>query len=297
MIINLKKHHFLALGIASTLLIASCGGNKNAEHAEHAEEAVDTSGIEELKEDVEKFNYILPSPLQIASLFNKAGLKYNEALLNPLKNQSKYNNEFDRTINIGTYGADLAYALLNNQTQYSLNCLKSIKELSDAIGMGSIYSSENYIVRFKNNINKFDSLVDIFNNLTVDTKAYLAENEKKTSSLLVFAGGWIESMHIATKSIENVDNEKILRRLSEQHVTLEALIKLFEEETDHNEQLDELITDLKSIATIYNECADYKAKMSTAEEGTDVLDFEMSKEEKVKLSAKIAEIRSKTIES
>ena len=288
---------FFASIFIGSLLFVSCSDQKSSEVSDDSIpiiENTDSLELEELEDDVAAINYILPSPLQVATLFNKSGLKYDEKLLNSLNNAPKYQNEFDKTINIGVYSSDLAYALLNNQTQYSLDCLKTIKKLSDEVGIGSVYSGENYMNRFNNNINKFDSLVEIFNNINLDTKSFLAENEKELTGLVIFAGAWIESMYISTQSVQKLMNDKITRRIAEQHVTLSALIKMYEAENDLGDQMKITLEDLRKIESVYNDCSDYRDKKAIDSE-SDVLDFDMTMEEKAKLSSTISEIRNSIV--
>lgn len=279
-------------------LIVACGGNNQGEKQTMSEQ--DSTNMEDLKEDVKSFNYILPSPLQIASMFHKAKLKFNQSIINSPDNASKYNTETKRLLNIGVYGADLAYCLLNNQNQQSLNYLKVEKELSDKIGMGSIYESENMMVRFKNNLNNIDSLNDIISTIQTDSEAYFEENNKRFSALTVFAGAWVESMYISSQSLAANYNEKLALEIAEQHVSLTNLIKLLSEhEESNNEEFKPIMEGLKKIEVAFSTTADYKVQMqkivadSTGEEMP--FDFKLSQDEMKELAKISAEIRTNIV--
>ncbi len=288
----IKKIQLLSLSlcVVSSSVFISCNNESKKEIS--SDSLIDSTNIEELKEDMSTFNYVLPSPLQIASLYHHIGLKFNEKLTNPLSNKSKYNNEFDKTINIGVYSADLAFALLSSENQFALNSLKTIKELSDEIGMGSIYQNGDILTKFKNNVDNMDSLTEIFSNIEVDSKTYLEENEKKNASLTIFAGGFVESIYIATQSTQKINSEKLVSRLSEQIITLNSIVHLLKDEKKTNEKEKHLIELMVQLQNVYMNCADYKAKMAVAEEGEDVSSFSISEQELKNITNEFAKVRN-----
>lgn len=279
----------LTLCVIGSSIFVSCN---NESKKENVSDSIDSTNIEELKEDISTFNYILPSPLQIASLYHHIGLKFNEKLTNPISNKSKYNSEFAKTINIGVYSADLAFAILSNENQFALNGLKTIKELSDEIGMGSIYQNGDVLTKIKNNVDNIDSLTELFSNIEVDSKTYLEENEKKNSSLTIFAGGFVESIYIATQSTQKINSEKLISRLSEQIITLNNLVHLLKDEKKTSQNEKHLIELMVQLQNVYMNCADYKAKMAVAEEGEDVSSFSISDEELKKIRDEFAKVRN-----
>jgi hypothetical protein len=273
------------------MFLFSCGsGNKN--HDNPTQE--DSTTVSNASEELNQFNFILPSPIQIASVFHRAGLKYNEQFTNPVSNKSKYESEFSRAVNIGTYGADMAYGLINEQHQNTLNIMKATKSLSDELGMGSLYEIDHFMERFINNTSKPDSLTPLLLGLQTETEMYLEENHKLHIYALMFAGGWLESMYIATKSIENNKNEKIMKRLAEQRNTLEALLKTLENYEGKDSKITDLKNDFLALNTAFENCADFKAQ-PIEEDGTKPLTFKIALEELQLIAAKISEIRTKII--
>ena len=100
--------------IATGMLLASCG---NETSKEDSVTEADTVATETATVEVEDVSYSLPSPLQIASIFKKSGLKYKDGITSTLKDPSKYTTNLSKALNLGIYSADLSYTVLNKQNQ------------------------------------------------------------------------------------------------------------------------------------------------------------------------------------
>lgn len=283
----------ITVPIIGSVLFFSCNqaGNQNEKNAD------DQLSTEEIIEkDTRSFNYILPSPLQIASIFHRSKLSFNDKLLNNTKNVTKYNTETKRTLNLGVYATDLAYCLLNSQNQLSLTYLKTTRDLADKIGMSSVYNTQELVERFQKNINNVDSLTDILSTIQSESKAFLEENERRFTALSIFTGAWVEAIYIATKSIENRFNEKIMKEIAEQHISLRNLIKLLNEHPESKQpEFNDILSKLNEINAVYEQSADYKAK--PIEEGEEMpFEFNMTPEETKVLGAKVTELRNLIID-
>jgi hypothetical protein len=244
----LKKLFSLSL-IISTLpiLFSSCGSDVTKEQAI-------LSLDEENEEDTnaeDQITYILPSPLQIASIFKKSGMAYISGLANNPDNTNKYTGSFNKALAMGVYSADLAYTVVNKQTQESLNYLKTVRELANGVGLSSIFDSDNFLARFEKNIGNEDSLAYIISDLQIDMDAYLEENEKEHIAILIFAGAWTESVFLGSKTIENNSNQKVSNRLGEQFIVLGNLIKALQSEQKSSEKIPALITDFQAIHDLF----------------------------------------------
>ena len=292
---SLKK----SLLIIPMALLVACGGGEKKDEKQTLVVA-DSTKTEQLNEDENTMSYILPSPMQIASLFHKAKLKYNEKLLNPISNASSYGTETRRTLNIGIYGADMAYCIINNQGDKALAYIKAMKELSDKIGMGTIYDNDDILNRFQKNINNVDSLTDIISTIQTDSEMYLEENDKKFEALEIFAGGWVEALYLAGKSVEKNYSEKIARSIAEQHVALRNLIKLLsDQDRSKNEEFQTVLNGLKEINSIFESTPGYaksKAELNTEEDTEIPFVFDLTKEEVSKLASKCEEVRTKIVQ-
>ena len=77
--------------------------------------------------------YSLPSPLETAMLIKNAGAEYNEGLMNPTENTSRYITSKSKALNLGIYSTDLSYASLFDQTQATLSYIEAAKEMADGL--------------------------------------------------------------------------------------------------------------------------------------------------------------------
>ena len=234
---------------ASLLILSSCGNSDNQE--ENAASMQDTASIisKDAVNPTRDFFYSLPSPLLMAKIFKKTGLKYVEGVANSPDNVLKYSSIHSKTLNLGVYSADLAYTVLNKQPQQAARYMEAVKRLSDDLGMSSLFDSDDYLNRFKNNINNEDSLVTIVCQLKGEMDMFMKDNEKEKQTLLIFIGAWVENMYIATQLTKEANKEKIAARIAEQKHILNSLMNVSANfQTDEEfKDLYQKLTSLKSL--------------------------------------------------
>lgn len=266
----------MALAFIAGTFLQSCGGS-HEDNTETIEEApVEEVVVETIEDDV---TYMLPSPLQVVSLFKNAGLEYVGGITNPKENVNNYNSKYYQKLNFGVYAADMAYAITNNQSQESINYLNAIRELSEKIWMTDVINSIGVAERLEKNVGNEDSLVSIMADLQMQLDDYLDENGSSYTGSVIFAGAWIETMFLALNGNNN-DNEKLTSRLSEQNFIVENII-LAVKQANENKEYDDLITSLEGIHSHFSELT----------EGNKVL----SSEKIESLKAAIIELRTNII--
>lgn len=256
----MKKLSFkiMALALVAGTFLQSCGGSHD-ENTETTEETpVEEVVIETIEDDV---TYMLPSPLQVVSLFKNAGLEYVGGITNPKENVNNYNSKYYQKLNFGIYAADMAYAITNNQSQESINYLNAIRELSEKIWMTDVINSIGVAERLEKNVGNEDSLVSIMADLQMELDDYLDENGSSYTGSVIFAGAWIETMFLALNGNNN-DNEKLTNRLSEQNFIIENIILAVKQANEDNEY-DELIVSLEGIHSHFSELAGDTKVLST----------------------------------
>src|ERR1700741_4419838 len=125
----------LLLPGAVLLILNSCSNEAKNTETEHLLSKADSTIEATVAEDLKEVTITLPSPLQLANIFKKSGLKYKTGIGNSPKNATKYNNSnFIRAVNLGIYSTDLAYALMNKQFDESKSYLKACQDLSTGLG-------------------------------------------------------------------------------------------------------------------------------------------------------------------
>lgn len=211
--------------VASLFTLSACGTANQEDTATVAEDSTATA-ISDSTTPTQDFFYSLPSPLLMAKVFRKTGLKYMEGVANSPDNVSKYSSVQSKTLNLGVYSADLAYTILNKQSQQASRYMESVKRLSDELGMSSLFDSDDYLNRFKNNLNNEDSLINVVCQLKAEMDVFMKDNDKEKQTLLIFIGAWVENMYIATQMTKESNKEKVAARVAEQKYILNNLMNV-----------------------------------------------------------------------
>lgn len=276
----------IALG-ATALILTACGGGKEADAGEgidtDAVVAKDTTPV--TVDDTTKFKFDfaianIPSPANSMQELGNWGVAYDNSILNNPKNVSKYTTEYQRSINLGVYNIDMAYAMVNEKGPDVLQYMKNILVISDALGLkGAVDMMVGK--RAESNLNSKDSLFAILDEIFVKSDSYLRTNERLYTAATVFAGSWLESLYLTCKINEQISDpalkEKAHKHLWEQRFHLGNLIGLLGDYKDKKECA-ELIKDLKPI----------HEEISSVKQSSDLTD------EKFKsISAKIYALRNK----
>lgn len=248
-------HKFIALSVAASLLTA-CGGSKEAdataESADSATVVKDTTPVTVNDTTKFKFDFTIaniPSPANSMQELGTWGVAYDNSILNSPKNASKYTTEYQRSINLGVYNIDMAYAMVNEKGPDVLQYMKNILMISDELGLkGAVDMMIGK--RAESNLNSKDSLFRILDEIFVKSDSYLRTNERVYTAATVFAGSWLESLYLTCKINEQLTDpklkEKARKHLWEQRLHLGNLINLLGDYKDKEECAD-LIKDLKPI--------------------------------------------------
>lgn len=292
---NLQKTIKYTLAVSTVALLISCGGNDTKDQPNETQTPTDSIAEEET-EEVESISYNLPSPLQIASIFKKSGLKYIEGVTNSQKDPSKYTSNYSKSLNLGVYGTDLAYCVLNKQSQEALSYMKSSTQLANALGMGSIFEEGGYVKRFEKNINSEDSLRYIIAELQMSTDTYLEDNEQQQISAIAFSGAWIEAMHIGSKVFEKSKTQGLNNKISEQMTILSKIINVLKSHEAKEAGITALVADLNVLLSTYDGFESVKAsKVASGDEGSFGEVVELKEAETTELIKKIFELRAKFV--
>jgi len=271
----------ITLKLSILLILASllyaCGGDSEEVIAEEViiEETIDDSS--------DNIDYVLPSPLQIAELFKNSGLTYIGDLTSPKEKVDNFNSKYDQKLNFGVYSADMAYCIMNNQTQESINYLSTLRNLSEKLWMTDVLNSVGLSERLEKNVGNDDSLTYIMADLQMQLDDYLDENGMGYTGSIVFAGAWIETMYLGAKVNQSNSNEKLISRISEQAVVLNSLIKSIKQ-NDEDKKFSDLILDLEKINSHFKGFNDESEEV-----------FTLTEDQVKNLSADIIEIRTKVV--
>jgi hypothetical protein len=284
---------FSALAVI-TLVFYSCTANQDKDSG-----SKDTSSSESPSKAMagQSVAYNFPSALQIASLFKKAGLQYMQGIANKPKESSKFNSTFSKSLNLGIYGADLAYCVLSKQSQEANDYVKATTELASDLGMNRIFNEGQFVQRFEKNISNEDSLRDIITELQMETDTYLQDNDQMQISAIAFSGAWIEVMYLGAKSFEQSKGKGISDKIAEQMIVLSKIIEVLKSHEKKESGIAGLVKDLDGLLVAYNGLDSVKkSKAEIKEEDSGVI-ISLTEDETGVLTKNINELRAKFITS
>jgi len=273
-------------------LFATCNISCEPEKSEIKNDVQDDSS-NDLNHSIEidtiddDYVFMPPSPIQIASILNKANMKYEEGLANDISNAKLYSTKFKQSINFGVYACDLAYCVTNDKYEEASKYLKVSKDLAAKIGMESIFLSDNLVERFEANVGNQDSIMSILFHVQIMTDDYIYENDLIDLSVIYFTGAWVEGMNIGTHTMLGNDDHKISVLLSEQMTIARSIIKGLRAVKSQTEDLVDLTDHIEEVVNAYNNL------WSVKQEGENIeyLDVELKHEEVISISEMILELR------
>lgn len=232
---------------ASSILIFGCNNNQSNENKKD-------SAADNTKASVVKINnsiFSVPSPIQTALLIKKSGVAFKKDILNPTDKAEHYTTSFAKAVNVGLYGADLGYTAIYDQKQVAFSYMKATKSLADELGISDAFNND-LLDRFNRNMGNKDSLLSLISVAYRTTNAYLKNNEQNDICGLIVAGGWIESLYLATEIYNLSSNEDIKTRIAEQKTSLKSVINILSPYNDKPEYA-ALVTSLRALETLYND--------------------------------------------
>ncbi len=239
----------LLMPIAFFLLLQSCNLNSNKTSANDGADAIDTNIL--LASTIEVFKTI-PSPVYAAELINKAGVKFDEKILNPVKNVPYYETSQSMALNLGVYCADLSFTSFYDQKQITMDYLAAIKTIADGLGLINLLK-QNDIIKLEDNIYNKDSIKLLVSNIFLSSGQFLNDNNRPQIALMVEVGGWIEGIYIAMELAKQSGhiNKELVDRVSEQRNSLILVINSLEK-FSNIEQINEVLLDMNKLKVIYD---------------------------------------------
>ena len=246
--------------------------------------------------------YSLPSPLETAMLIKNAGAEYNESLLNPVDNTSRYITNRSMAMNLGIYTTDLSFASLFDQTQATLSYIDAAKQMADGLNILDAIDDET-IQRLEANINNRDVIIDIISETLLNSSSFLKEQGLEATAAVILVGGWVEGLYLATSLVGNapLENNKLVERIVDQKLSLDIIINLLEESPD-DPDAQAVLDDVMALKQIYDKITITQSEITAVEDPeTNVTTLKsettinITRDVFNELTAKVQEIRSSYI--
>ncbi|MGC8824352.1 MAG: hypothetical protein ACP5PZ_07115 [Bacteroidales bacterium] len=230
----------------------------------------DTLSKDSIAQNVKEVVYPLPAPFELTQMLNDIGAAYVGKNLNPVSKVEKYATEKDKAVNLGVYGADLAYATTYNKEEDIKAYLKAVRTLIDALGVNIDYSPL-FSDEVKMKANNKDTLVQIITNTFYATYSSLKDKNSPEMAVMMVSGMWVELMFIATHiSKDTYNNSQIVDLIAKQKDSYEKLMNLIEKYPDHQalKDLSEKLSILKPVFAKVDQgltVSDYNILLNTIE--------------------------------
>lgn len=289
----MKLNYVIIAAAICGLSFQSCSETDTTDEKKTSENTVKEKENLGEDEDQEKFTFVPPSPLQIASIFNKAGLIYDANLPNKVENISNYTNKFKQSLNFGVYSSDLAYSVKNEKYDEASKYLKALKDLSGKIGLETVFASEDLIERFNSNVGNQDSIIDILIFVQENTDDYIAQNGKVDLSVVYYSGAWVEGMYFGAVSVKGKsDNSEIGALISEQMTIARSIVKGLNSMEDKDIDSEDMANSIQEIIDMFDNFESVKALGEDAA----YFDIYLTEAEVTEISNAIIELRKNIIE-
>ncbi len=193
----------------------------------------------------------IPSPAEMLSMMQGKDMVFNQSLLNPISNSEYYVDTRVKSLNLGIYLTDLAYASMFSRHEITVDYLEIVQKLADGIRVhGAI--NESLINRAKDNIHDLDSLFDISNEAFVNMVLLCEESGKSNTLVMITSGVLVESLYLASSNVKNAaDAESIYQHLADQKYCMDNLLS-FATSLSDDPYVAGVITDLEPLEELYS---------------------------------------------
>lgn len=184
--------------------------------------------LEALEQKIEENVYPLPTSAEVIKQLTEMDLGYILGSTNPPGNSRNYVESYNRSINLGVYGADLSYSTLYNMQQDVIDYLSAIRSLALEQNLSKIYDETLYD-RIKANFDNRDTLVNILTSAFDNTYAYMVDAGQANLAMLMVGGAWVEGMYLTLAVSESGGHlsgfESVLLEQKESFELFEELAK------------------------------------------------------------------------
>ena len=217
------------------ILFFSCGNSENdsSSDGKNTGRTADTS--KEMKV------YLLPSPLQIASAMNLAGIKYTPTIFEKTeKTTADYQVSYLKALNLGIYSIDMGYSTVYSDHYTASKYASRIQSLMDELGIKSLMKSTT-IESLQRNQNNNDSLYKIILDSYSHAHEYFKSNEREDVGLMILTGAFIEGLYISSSLAKEKRSDDMMRLIGIQKIFLTNIIELLKKYADQK--------DIKTILT------------------------------------------------
>lgn len=209
----------------------------------------------ELLSGIESFHqiyHLYPSPGEMLSVIDMENTSFDKKLLNPVSKLDQYLDSKAKSLVLGVYMSDLAYAALFGRHEEALDYLETVKTLSEDLSLHEAVD-ESMIIKARENVQYLDSLYVISNDAFMNILTYCEINERSNLVVLLSAGAFIESLFLAVNMIDDYATAgHLLQHLADQKYSIDNFMMFALSLNSDDPGVQSTIRDLEKIQTIYS---------------------------------------------
>lgn len=194
---------------------------------------------------------LIPSPIEVIEVISNSGFSYDPSVLSKLGIEKKALLFKHKSLLLGVYVSDFAYASMFNDREIGKQYFNSIQTLTKDMGISSVLN-DAYYKRFENNINNYDSVDVIFKDFSSNAYNTLTETGNQEILSMIAIGSVVELLYIGLNSIEfNEHNQDVITRMLEHKAIFENYYKNFILYNKEKEEFSYLMGDLDKIYSFF----------------------------------------------
>lgn len=237
------------------ILLNSCKQTQDNSYSTNIDLIADS--IAESATNASDITYFIPSPHQVSLLIKDNCPYFDENIFKKI-DINLYSTTEKKALVLGALGADVGYLSLYDQREKAIQYLDNIRKLLNSSDLESI--KENILfTRIEDNLEKSDSILAIISEIFRIENKSISLGERPHLSILIAAGGWVESFFILNKLYYNTKNSNLFGLLLQQQYSLSNIINLLRpyyaksiEFTNLTDRLVEIAYEFEVVDVNYN---------------------------------------------
>lgn len=198
--------------------------------------------------------YAVPSPEEILSYIHNNEITYTPKLMNSPTNSDKYQTSKERLVAFGMYLADMAYAGSFEQSGTALRYFEVTERSGKSMNLFPA-EIEGLVERMLNNMNRIDSINNIYDELYLMVIANLHDTDRFGEYALISAGGFTEALYLALNSSDSdLKEDEFRMRVWDQKMILDQLKSMFSKYLNETQKA-QVMKDFEGVFAAFEEFA------------------------------------------
>lgn len=241
-----RKTFCLFLLLSASGIFSSCG---NSETDSSVAEGKDSSRISDPANSMKVF--LLPAPLQVASVLKLGDVKYSEKILEKTqKSTADYHVAYLKALNLGIYSIDMGYTAVYSDYSNMMKYASKIQGIMNDLNIRSGVKP-NTVERIKENTTNKDSLYLIILESYRDAHEYFKTNQREDVGLMILAGAFIEGLYLSSALAKDNQNRELMQLIGQQKTFLQNitfLLKKYPEQKD----IQSIIAKMDALSAVFD---------------------------------------------